>query len=111
MHEPCIHLMLDEATSALDAESEALVQEAIDVVIVCGRDDDTATILVVAHQLSAVRNAEKIFVMQDGKVVRKIRGCFQEELMHNVQKMSDVRAPLAVGNQITSESLCQGQMR
>lgn len=56
-------LLLDEATSALDAESEARVQEALDDLSV-GR-----TTLVIAHRLSTVRSADKIVVMDHGKVV------------------------------------------
>ena len=68
-------LLLDEATSALDAESEALVQEAIDVMLARGRDHDETnakmTVLVVAHRLSTVRNSDVIFVVQDGQVVEQ----------------------------------------
>eukprot|EP00961_Rhodomonas_salina_P200636 2706657-Rhodomonas_salina.2 len=56
-------LLLDEATSALDAESERLVQEAIDRTMV-GR-----TVLVVAHRLSTVRDAHQIAVSSEGSVV------------------------------------------
>ncbi|KAH1074899.1 hypothetical protein J1N35_027227 [Gossypium stocksii] len=56
-------LLLDEATSALDAESEKSVQEALDRVMV-GR-----TTVVVAHRLSAIRNADVIAVVQSGKIV------------------------------------------
>ncbi|GAB4184854.1 MAG: ABC transporter ATP-binding protein/permease [Wenzhouxiangellaceae bacterium] len=56
-------LLLDEATSALDAESERLVQEALDE-IMRGR-----TTLVIAHRLATVRKADRIIVMDHGKVV------------------------------------------
>uniref|UniRef100_A0A0B7AEF4 Mitochondrial potassium channel ATP-binding subunit n=1 Tax=Arion vulgaris TaxID=1028688 RepID=A0A0B7AEF4_9EUPU len=56
-------LILDEATSALDAESERLVQEALDRVVQ-GR-----TTLVIAHRLSTVRNADMIAVVSKGKVM------------------------------------------
>jgi len=56
-------LIFDEATSALDTESELLVQEAIDRLMT----DRTA--LVVAHRLSTIKNADRILVMQDGRIV------------------------------------------
>lgn len=59
----CRILLLDEATSALDAESEHLVQQAIDKAVV-GR-----TVIVVAHRLSTIRQADQIVVMHNHKVV------------------------------------------
>eukprot|EP00051_Salpingoeca_urceolata_P006717 m.88935 g.88935 ORF g.88935 m.88935 type:complete len:791 (+) comp14959_c0_seq3:609-2981(+) len=58
-------LILDEATSALDSESEHLVQEALDRVMV-GR-----TTLVVAHRLSTIRHADNIAVVDGGKVAEQ----------------------------------------
>ncbi len=58
-------LLLDEATSSLDSESEKQVQEALNR-LMRGR-----TCLVIAHRLSTVRNADTIFVMQEGSVVEK----------------------------------------
>ena len=56
-------LILDEATSALDTESERLVQEALDRLMV-GR-----TSFVIAHRLSTIKNADRILVLEDGKLV------------------------------------------
>ena len=58
-------LILDEATSALDSESEKLVQDALDKLMV-GR-----TSIVIAHRLSTVRNANQILVIQQGEIAEK----------------------------------------
>ena len=58
-------LILDEATSALDTESERVVQEALDRLMV-GR-----TSFVIAHRLSTIKNADKILVMEKGKIVEE----------------------------------------
>jgi ABC transporter fused permease/ATP-binding protein len=60
-------LILDEATSALDAESEALVREAL-AVLQRGR-----TCLVIAHRLSTVRDADRVVVMDQGRIVQQGR--------------------------------------
>jgi subfamily B ATP-binding cassette protein MsbA len=58
-------LLLDEATSALDPRSERLVQEAIDRLM---RD---RTVLVIAHRLSTVRHADRIVVLDEGRVIEQ----------------------------------------
>ncbi len=66
-------LLLDEATSALDAESEHMVQSAIDHMIESARSSDGTgmSVMIVAHRLSTIRNADIIFVVQDGQVVEQ----------------------------------------
>ncbi|MEW5795980.1 MAG: ABC transporter ATP-binding protein [Candidatus Zixiibacteriota bacterium] len=56
-------LIFDEATSALDTESEAQVQEAIDRLMA------SRTVLVIAHRLSTVKNADRIIVLDKGRIV------------------------------------------
>jgi ATP-binding cassette subfamily B protein len=58
-------LLLDEATSALDAESERLVQDALDRLMA------DRTTLVIAHRLATVRKADRIVVMDDGRIVEQ----------------------------------------
>jgi ATP-binding cassette subfamily B protein len=58
-------LLLDEATSALDAESERLVQEALERLM------EGRTTLVIAHRLATVRAADRIVVMDEGRIVEQ----------------------------------------
>ncbi|VAI43722.1 unnamed protein product [Triticum turgidum subsp. durum] len=58
-------LLLDEATSALDAESERIVQDALDRVMV------SRTTIVVAHRLSTIKGADAIAVLKEGKIAEK----------------------------------------
>lgn len=57
-------LLLDEPTSALDAQSESKVQEALDRLM------EGRTTIVIAHRLSTVRNADRIYVLDKGKVLQ-----------------------------------------
>ncbi|PZQ23612.1 MAG: ABC transporter [Sphingopyxis macrogoltabida] len=60
-------LLLDEATSALDAESEKLVQDALDQLM------HERTTIVIAHRLATVRAADRIIVMDEGRIVEQGR--------------------------------------
>ena len=65
-------VILDEATSALDNKSEAVVQKAIENLM------KDRTVFVIAHRLSTVQNADKIVVVNDGRIVES--GTHQELL-------------------------------
>ncbi|KAG5540141.1 hypothetical protein RHGRI_020393 [Rhododendron griersonianum] len=58
-------LLLDEATSALDVESERVVQQALDRLMM------NRTTVMVAHRLSTIKNADQISVIQDGKIIEQ----------------------------------------
>jgi ATP-binding cassette subfamily B protein len=58
-------LLLDEATSALDAESERLVQDSIERLV------KDRTTIVIAHRLATVRAADRIIVMDEGRIVEE----------------------------------------
>ena len=61
MRNPAI-LILDEATSSLDAESEKLVQDALDKLM------KNRTSIIIAHRLSTIREADCIYVLRDGTI-------------------------------------------
>ncbi len=79
-------MLLDEATSALDTESEKLVQEALNNLML------NRTTLVIAHRLSTIQNADKIIVLDKGQVVEQ--GSHIELLNHNgiYKKLIDMQA-------------------
>jgi ABC transporter fused permease/ATP-binding protein len=58
-------LILDEATSSLDAESEALVQEALDE-LMKGR-----TTIIIAHRLATIRNVDRIYALSEGRIIEE----------------------------------------
>lgn len=61
LKDPAI-LILDEATSSLDAESEKLVQDALETLM------EGRTTIIIAHRLSTIRNVDRIFVLADGAI-------------------------------------------
>ena len=78
-------ILLDEATSSLDAESEEIVQNAINNLT------KNKTTLVIAHRLSTIHNANKIFVMKSGKIINSgnhsylIENCDEYKLLYKKQ--------------------------
>ena len=78
-------LILDEATSALDSESESMIQESLDQL---ARE---ITVIVVAHRLSTIRSASKIYVLENGQVSGA--GTFEELQKENVifQRFTDLQ--------------------
>ena len=64
LKKPCI-LLLDEATSALDASSEKAVQKAMESLL------KKQTMFVIAHRFSTIMNADKIFVIEKGKIIEQ----------------------------------------
>ena len=79
-------LILDEATSALDAESERLVQEALERLM------KTRTTIAIAHRLSTIKNADEICVLYEGEIVE--RGKHEELLAKNgyYKRLNDMQS-------------------
>ncbi|XP_061961245.1 ABC transporter B family member 21-like [Populus nigra] len=108
-------LLLDEATSALDAESERIVQEALDRIMV------NRTTVIVAHRLSTVRNADVIAVIYRGKMVEKgshsellkdPEGAYSQLIrLQEVNKESKQETEYPKESSISEESLRQSSQR
>ena len=78
-------ILLDEATSSLDAESEEIVQNAVSNLV------KNKTTLVIAHRLSTIHNADKIFILKEGKIINEgnhdflINNCEEYKLLYKKQ--------------------------
>ncbi|XWS76724.1 hypothetical protein CRYUN_Cryun01aG0202400 [Craigia yunnanensis] len=105
-------LLLDEATSALDAESERVVQEALDRIM------GNRTTVIVAHRLSTVRNADMIAVIHRGNMVEK--GSHSELLkdpegaysqLIRLQEVNKESEQVADVSDVTPESFRQSNLR
>ena len=70
-------MLLDEATASLDAENETIVQEAI------SNATKGKTVIVIAHRMRTIENADKVIVLNEGKVVEE--GNPQELIKKNGQ--------------------------
>jgi ABC-type multidrug transport system fused ATPase/permease subunit len=81
IHSPNSILVLDEATSNIDTETEEMIQEGLKEVL------RNRTSLIIAHRLSTVREADRILVMQRGKVV-------EDDTHDNLLKVDGVYAQL-----------------
>ncbi len=92
LHNPKV-LILDEATSSVDTETERMIQEALDNLV------EGRTVFAIAHRLSTLRNADRILVLEDGKITEtgshdelmKVAGTYHK-LVTLQQEMARVRA-------------------
>ncbi len=90
-HNPRI-LILDEATSALDTESEALVQTALENLMCDGQRPtcDHRTVILIAHRLTTVLNADRIFVVEQGHIVES--GTHQQLIANGTSRYASLYA-------------------
>jgi len=93
-------LLLDEATSAVDAKSEELIKRAID------RLRENRTCLVIAHRLSTVRDADRIYVMQEGRIIGQ--GSHSDLMATNATYAELARLSLSGGAALDSVSSSSG---
>jgi subfamily B ATP-binding cassette protein MsbA len=90
-------LILDEATSSLDSQSEKLVQEALERLMV-GR-----TVLVIAHRLSTIRKANRIIVLMDGAITEE--GTHEELLARKAEYNKLYTLQLLEGDEVQAKRL------
>ena len=74
-------ILFDEATSALDNETQAKIQQAIDNL------QQEYTILIIAHRLSTVKNADRILMIEDGRIVAEGK---HNELIKNCKSYKEL---------------------
>jgi len=89
-------LILDEATASLDSESEYLVEKALEKLM------EERTVLVIAHRLSTVRNADRIIYLKDGKILEE--GSHEELLKKNGEYAKLYRLQMGEKEEVTSLS-------
>lgn len=82
-------LVLDEATSALDTESEALVQAALEN-LMGGPASGQCTVILIAHRLTTVLNADRIFVVENGQIVES--GTHQQLMANGLSRYASLYA-------------------
>jgi ATP-binding cassette, subfamily B (MDR/TAP), member 1 len=88
-----IILLLDEATRALDLESERIVQNALNRIMV------NRTTLIVAHRLSTVTNADSISVVHEGKIIEQGWYLIYTDIIFNLcQKKDTAKGELSISD-------------